>query len=202
MTVDSGLDLMLVLLYSPGRSGRFCEEIRGITRFVKVLFLLIKEGGFTDVAGEFAFEAYDYGPWSGEIFDNIEALQEVGILSIEEMMPESPEEIADEMERIKQTAETYVPTHRKGMIYSLTSKGEKVGKKVYERLSRNERTRVERVKKKFNRMPLDRLLKHIYMNYPEVTIKSKIKEQVVPHSMFGASPDLPKFEREKEDFRE
>lgn len=202
MTVDSGIDLMLIVLYARGRTGRFCEEIRGITRFVKLLFLLIKEGGFIDVARDFAFEAHLYGPWSGEIFDNIEALKEMEIVSIEETAPESPEEIADEMEWIRQTAETYVPTQRKLTIYSLTSKGEKVGKKLYEKLTSDERARVETIKKKYNLMSLDELLKHVYLKYPEVTIRSKIKQQVVPPSMFGTSPDLPKFVREEEDFRE
>lgn len=202
MTVDSGIDLMLTLLYAPGHTGKFCEKVMGITRLVKLLFLLIKEGKFTDIAKDFSFEAHDYGPWSGEIFDNIEALKEIGILSIEETMPESPEEIADEMEWIRQTAEAYVPTQRKLLIYSLTSRGEKIGKKLYEILSPDERARIERIKKRFNPMPLNQLLKYVYLNYPEVTIKSKIREKIMPMSMFGASPDLPKFEREEEDFRE
>lgn len=202
MTVDSGIDLMLVLLYAPGRTGKFCEEISGTTRLVKLLFLLTKEGKFTDIEKDFSFEAHDYGPWSGEIFDNIEALKEMEMLSLEEKMLESPQEIVDEMEWIRQTAEAYVPMQKKLLIYSLTFRGEMVGKKLYERLSPDERARVERTKRKFNYMSLDQLLKYIYTNYPQVTIKSKIKEKIIPTSMFGSSPNLPKFKREEEDFRE
>ena len=50
-------------------------------------------------------------------------------------------------------------------------------------------------------MSLFQLIEYVYLRYPEFTKKSKIKEKIIPKSMFGISPELPKFEREEEDFR-
>ena len=58
--VETGLDVVLLLLYAPGTSGGPCEPVRGITRLQKLLFLLWKEGGFRDdIPKLYNFEAYD-----------------------------------------------------------------------------------------------------------------------------------------------
>lgn len=200
MAIESSLDLILALLYAPGKTGKICEEIKDITRLVKLLFLLIKEGNFKRLEKELSFEAYDYGPWSGEIFDNLETLKGLELLQTREISRESYEEVADEIEWIHQTAEAYVP-ERKVSIFVLTERGKIVGKNIFESLNPDEKEIIERIKREYNRIPLQKLLEYVYKRYPEVTIKSKIREKVVPSSMFGISPDLPKFKREEEDFR-
>ena len=51
MSIESGADLIIALLCSPGKSGKSGEEVRGITRLEKLLFLLMREGGFEDKTG-------------------------------------------------------------------------------------------------------------------------------------------------------
>ena len=46
MTVKSAADLMVLLLYARGYTEKLNEEIRGITRLEKMMYLLLKEGDF------------------------------------------------------------------------------------------------------------------------------------------------------------
>ena len=48
-TIETGLDVILVLLYASGVTGQSPESIQGITRLQKLLFLLWKEGAFYEV---------------------------------------------------------------------------------------------------------------------------------------------------------
>lgn len=86
-------------------------------------------------------------------------------------------------------------------LFSLTGDGLKVGRVLYERLTEDERAKIEDIKKKFNRMSLSELIRCVYLKYPEFAKKSRIKEKFIARSMFGVSPELPEFEREEEDFR-
>jgi len=195
------LDLMMALFYAPGFTGKEAETIRDTMRLVKLLFLLVREGSFQKFEKEFGFEAHDYGPWGGQIYDNIEALKQINLLATSEDVPQEPEEGVADFQVLVQTSEIPV-SQDKVSIYCLTEKGKKVSKQVYDKLSTSERENIENIKKKFNGIPLPRLLEYVYSKYPDVTVKSKIKKKVLAKSMFGASPDLPEFKREEEDFRD
>lgn len=193
--IKSGLDLLMLLLYANKQ-----ERIEGITRLVKLLFLLIKEGDFKEFEKEFGFEAYNYGPWSSQVLDFTETVKEMGLIKSEERELKPYEERdVDLIEAGLDVAE--IPVENRIPIFSLTEDGLKVGRALYERLAEDERARIEDIKKKFNRMSLSELIRYVYLKYPEFAKKSKIKEKVIP-SMFGVSPELPEFEREEEDFRE
>ena len=49
MPVRSAADLIVLLLYAKGSSGNLNEEVKGITRIEKLMYLLMKEGGFEEV---------------------------------------------------------------------------------------------------------------------------------------------------------
>lgn len=201
MVIESSLDLMMLLLYSPGSSKKKYEPVRDTMRLVKLLFLLVKEGGFQKFENEFGFESYDYGPWGGQIYDNIEALKNVNLITTkEEDLQALDEGIADNQVLI-QTVDISLNID-KVSIYSLTENGIKVAQHLYDNLSETEKKNIEDIKKKFNHMALHNLIEYVYSRYRSFTTRSKIKEKVLGKSMFGVSPDLPKFEREEEDFRD
>lgn len=65
------------------------EEISGITRFQKLVFLA-QEGGLSDDPVEpldemkpFEYEANDYGPFSRELYDTLDRLQKRGYIKVE-----------------------------------------------------------------------------------------------------------------------
>ena len=60
MSVRSVADLM-VLLYARGYTGELNEEIRGIKRLGKLMYLLLRKGGFKEVfSQEVVFEALPF----------------------------------------------------------------------------------------------------------------------------------------------
>src|SRR2546428_10866699 len=95
MPIESGADLVMALLYAPGGTGKVGEEIRGITRLEKLVFLLLKVVGFESrTRGELSYKAYDYGPYSGELIDILQALKGEGLLQSELVSLESFKEVA------------------------------------------------------------------------------------------------------------
>ncbi len=205
MALQSALDLLLALFVARGTSGNENEPIRDSTRLVKLIFLLIKEGGFERFDEEFGFKkdyAHNFGPWSGQVYDFVETLKQIEFLKTEDAAKQEPEEGVDDAEWARQFPEQ--PIRRNGtiVIFQLTDKGLNVAKKVFGALPNDEKDRIIRIKTRFNSMPLSDLLAYVYRRYPEGTTKSKIREKVLGRSMFGVSPELPKFERVEEEFRD
>jgi hypothetical protein len=198
--MKSGLDLLLALLYSKGKTGRHREPIKDRTRLVKLLFLLVEEGGFEQFRKDFDFEAYDFGPWSGVIFDSVESLRQLEMITVRSEAPESPEDLPIEREAAHELDENVESNEVN--VYELTEKGLAIAKRIYDELPSEQKERIEKMKEKYNSMPLHDLLVHIYTNYPQSITKSKIRRKILKNSMFGAIPDLPEFQREREDFRE
>lgn len=180
MPLKSPLELFIVLLYANNK-----EKIEGITRLVKLMFLLVKEGGFSQFEKELDFESYHYGPLSVEVFlDYPKTLEEIGIVKIEEK--ESTEFDVDEIYL------SDIEGLRKGKlkVFHLTKDGEKVAKTFFEQLTEEEKNKVEEIKKRWNNTPLKELCDYVYFNYVEYTNKSKIRTQVF--SKLKVSPSLIK----------
>lgn len=199
MTVKSAADLMVLLLYARGCTGKLNEEIRGITRLEKLMYLLLKEGGFEKILSqEIAFEAYDFGPYSAEVYDLIESLSMMGIVTIRE---EKISNIKDIIDIYYAEAEGQIEeTTRIMEIYSLTEdRGFKIAKKLLqERVTDEEFKKVEDIKVKYNGLKLEDLLRYVYETYPESAKKSKVIERILGSLGFGARPDLEPFKREEE----
>lgn len=177
MDIDE-LEFLLVLLYIPGKQRKTNEKIRGITRLDKLIFLIQKKIEINF----YNFVKYDFGPWSGEIQSDIRLLREGDLVDIKEEELKLSVEIIDRTYR-----DENVNTVE---IYSLTEAGEKVAKDIYEKLSANVRENISEIKNKFNHIPLTDLLKYVYLNYPEMTTKSKILDKITKLDLYGKRPEL------------
>lgn len=197
MAIKSAADLMVLLLYAKGYTGKLNEEIKGITRLEKLMYLLLREGDFEEtLSQEVAFEAYDFGPYSAEVYDLLESLRMMEIVEIREERISNMKDIIDiyyaEAEgQIEETTGKFME------VYSLTGeRGFKIARRLLEeRVTAEELERIENIKEKYNAMKLDDLLKYVYRTYPESAEKSKIIEKIFG---FGERPDLKPFEREEE----
>ena len=168
MPLKSPLELFITLLYSNNK-----EKIEGVTRLIKMMFLLVKEGGFSQFEKELDFESYHFGPWSADVYlDYPKTLEEVGVIKIEEK--ESIELDVDEI----YSSDVVELREGKIKVFSLTQQGEKVGKVFFERLTEEEKRRIEEIKKKWNHASLNDLLNYVYFNYVKYTDRSKIREQI------------------------
>ena len=171
MSVESGLAAIVLLPYAPGSEGKSGEEIKGITRLDKLLYLVVKETQLgRTLEKEFEFEAYDYGPYSNKVYDIVEELKDAGIIESKPVRYDSYEEISDAELMDREAAPEENATVIRGketQIYRLSPGGMKAGQKLFERLSHEEREGLHAVKSKFNRVPLRELIEYIYTRYPE-----------------------------------
>jgi len=139
------------------------------------MFLLVKEGGFSSFEKELDFESYHFGPWSSEIYlDYPKTLEEIGVLKIEE--EESTELDVDEI----YSSDVIELREGKIKVFSLTKDGETFGKTFFERLSKEEKKKIEEIKKRWNHVALNELLNYVYFNYVKYIDRSKIREGIIP----------------------
>ena len=129
------------------------SPIDGITKFEKLVFLTQKEilDKWDDARMKFNFEADRFGPLATEIYDEIDFLKSIGMIN-----------------------------EGVGKKYEITDKGKKfLEMKTYERVHEDVRKRISDLKEKHGREKLDDLLRYVYSNYPEFTIKSEIRDKVL-----------------------
>ena len=162
-SIESAADLMLALLYAPGSARAVCEDVSDTTTLVKLLYLLVSEGGFGRLAGDLRFEARDFGPWSADVFDAVETLKGMGLVNAERMRASSLDELADDIEMaVEKEGEGPAPwIERQKTTYYLTRKGKRAAKTLYEGATRSERERIEFIKRRFNKVSLAILLQYV-----------------------------------------
>jgi uncharacterized protein len=164
------LDLVLLLLAAPGAQRP--NEVEGITRLEKLLYLAEKE---TDVPSRvvepFRFEAYDYGPYSKDVYEAVELLEGMDLVRETRIFRGSS---LDEGE------EVLVGADREGIErrFHLTDNGLVVATELGKRYP-DVAASLAKVKKAYAKMPLRQLLRYVYSVYPEVAEKSKIRSDIL-----------------------
>src|SRR3989442_1056554 len=186
----SSKDLILLLLYAKGHTGKPCEPISGRTRLMKMVFLFGKEvmpklrGGQTispDALPDFT--PYSFGPFSSQVFADLEFLVELGFVRVDtdkgsEVLPEETYEYA-----YWQAGADPGVEEREGLQaeerFSLTE----IGREFVElgdagQLTPEQWAVVGEFKSRCTRTPLRALLKYLYTKYPKWASKSKIRDEV------------------------
>ena len=116
--------------------------MKGRTRFEKLLYLQKEELRF--VKGNFySFQWYHYGPFSKELLDDLNDLQDENLISVE----------AREVDMNSGIAHLY--------IYRLTSKGKELIPGILQEFPPETLKKLENLKR-FNAMPLEKLKEYVY----------------------------------------
>lgn len=186
-------DILLLFLFADHQS-----PIVGRTRLQKMAYIFEKElkkkYGFDKSASKdknlnFNFVAYNYGPFSKEVFDlieffvNIEAV-EVNYCTddIEEAMDSIDDQIIfnDDMQQSVNGSlddEEYQPGDP---IYKITDKGISFVKdKLLGRLNNEQMKAITELKIAFNEYSLNQILKYVYSKYPDMIGNSLIRDTVL-----------------------
>jgi uncharacterized protein YwgA len=192
----SGLKFLATLLYAKGASGRANEPIRGTTRLEKLVFLAQKEGGIPEL---YDFEPYDYGPWSSDIEDDMEALSNTGLVEIDEepllvTIEESDSAYRNNQCEQREESDVRMPTSLK--VYRLSEKGSKAAQGLWKNIDSETKKKIEDIKRRYNDVPLTDLLRLVYTVYPEGAAASKIYDRILS-SRRGSRPHLPEVERDE-----
>jgi len=187
-------DLLLLLLGTP-TPGDAGPRGGGKTRLQKFLFLLEKEARLKPSGEGFEFTPYKAGPYSPRLYDDLEFLENLGLISRRLSDSATEEEAAEadftfddlidpepesEEETVRPTADVY-EEHR----FALTPKGEvRLQNLLASGQYQPVQKRIEDIKRKYGRYSLNDLLYYVYTHYPEMTTESEIKEKVLsrrPH---------------------
>lgn len=188
--INNRKDILLLLLYSPGKSNESNEPIVGRTRLVKMLFLFKNEAlphfrRGTDINENnfYEFFAWDFGPFSTQVYDDLTFFMLQGFiestLTEEESLPESAAEWDLWLERtgVKESVDAIEMFQEES--FKLTDKGASFTKRLYEALSGTQQELLKNFKSKLSTAPLRAILKHVYTRYEDMTSHSKIKDDVL-----------------------
>lgn len=185
----NGKDILLAFLYYQGITEKLCEPIIGKTRITKMMYIFEKEmkSKFSNLEnGElFEFFAYNYGPYSKELMENISFFESIKFINTEETEESlMPDEIDDMLSDINDYVgygaevlleEIDIPNQTK---YVLTDKGRKYFEdKIIENLTQEQEKLLVEFKKKINTLSLDQILSYVYNKYPDSAEKSNIKDK-------------------------
>lgn len=153
---------------------------RGITRLEKLIFLLERETDFSGVGDLFAFRAYNYGPFSKEVYSAIDFLSGYELIEVTEIPHYSASTGAEEAILNREISGNDYnndadSSQVKEKAFALTSNGRRLANALRSGLA-SERQRdphcIDQILTKYGTMPLNLLIKYVYKQYPEMTTKS------------------------------
>jgi len=176
-------ELILALLYAGERPSQFTPVI-GITRLEKLLFLLKTDEGFLAKAPEednLNFVPFRMGPWTNEIYDEVDFLESLGLLKKQSQKKRTPADAVHDDELfsdmiLDKYQNTATIADEETEIFTLSEEGKKKTSEIWARLSVEEKQRIMSVKHRFNNMNLKQFLRYVYKKYPEYTTASEIKD--------------------------
>jgi len=188
--INNRKDVLLLLLYSPGRGDRPNEPIVGRTRLVKMLFLFKEEAfphfrSHVDIPPDkfYQFFAWNFGPFSRDVYDDLTFFVLRDFIKTseveEEALPESAAEWQAWLDCAPDAADEDLISEFEEVSFALTEKGVAFAAELYENLSAAQRRLLKEFKKRTCEVGLRALLKYVYENYEQMTDKSQIKEEIL-----------------------
>jgi uncharacterized protein len=190
MEISNRKDILLLLLYSPGKNKDFNEPIVGRTRLIKLLYIFKKEAlrhfkKNTKITEEnfYEFFPWDFGPFSSQVYDDLMFFELRNFIeakdSEDDALPESALEWANWADSSVIGQESEGVSEYEEEQFHLTDEGKLfTEKKLYNNLSDHQKNLLIEFKSKFASTPLRAILRYVYKTYPDDTVKSKIKNNI------------------------
>ncbi|MCE7733348.1 MAG: hypothetical protein GPJ54_00625 [Candidatus Heimdallarchaeota archaeon] len=150
---DTDLDCLqehILLLFSKQ------PRIIGKTRLQKLIFLMNQEIFNT---AQFDFEAYKFGPYSSKLLSAMDELMELGL--------------------IKEAVNEYCEPDRYVTEYEISSDGLDRADQLIQKINPTKLVEIEEMVHQHGYNEIDSILHHVYVNYPDFTENSIIKDNVL-----------------------
>ncbi len=186
---------LALLMIAVGPTGETTTGLGGITRLQKLLFLLDKEESIAPAGEGFEFSPYKAGPYSARLYDDLELLENLGLLeseaTAEATEPEAAEVDVLTFEELMGDDAEATSTHcsydgarasdaYEERRYVISDKGKE---RVEALLKRAEYQPVvegiRRIRSKYGDLSLTDLLYYIYTKYPETATESEIRDRIL-----------------------
>jgi len=159
--INQETDLLFLLF-------NYTEEVEGVTKLQKLLFLLQEESEFKEIYEnvEIEFEPYKYGPFSEQIYDEVELLINMG--AIKEVDSKNADDIRGPDS-----------SRHANKRFEVTNRGQTIAREVNATMDDDLQDEFSRIMDDYIEMPLDDLLEYVYRQYPDYTTESEIKEEIL-----------------------
>jgi hypothetical protein len=168
-----GTDLILLLMSAPTRIESARNRLNGITRLEKLLFLADRETEIKKLITEpLVFVAYNFGPYSKQIYEAVEILEEASLLTEERRVDGQDLDGMEEAERIDDTIDY---SERK---FELTPDGIAISDYLGSRNPEIIRA-LTIIKDQYAALSLRELIRYVYTKYPESAENSIIRDKVL-----------------------
>lgn len=189
--VNNRKDILLLLLYSPGRTADVNEPIVGRTRLVKMLFLFkvealqhFRRGTEINEDNFYDFHPWDFGPFTPQVYDDVDFFLLRGFvessIAQEEPLPESVAEWERWLHSTGISSEEFDADEFHDEAFRLAAKGVSfVEKRLYCDLSEAQKTHLREFKKRTVAVPLRALLRYVYENHEDFTTESRIRDDIL-----------------------
>ena len=179
---------LLLLVIGIGEDSTPPRGVSGITRLQKLLFLLDQEQEVRPEGG-FDFEPYKAGPYSPKLYDDLELLENLGLIKSEATAESTITETTDirrvsfedlmggfdEMNISPPKADSFEERR-----FTLTDKGRLRVEALLENPEYSSKVDgIRHVKSKYSRYSLRDLLRYVYRKYPDMTTESEIINEVL-----------------------
>lgn len=147
----------------------YADEIEGVTRLQKLLFLLQEETEFKNIYEnvEVEFKPYKYGPFSEQVYDELELLISMG--AIEEVEAEGADCLRDENDSRGHSNKRFV----------LTDRGRTIAQEVNRQLEEDLESQFAEIIDEHVDMDLEDLLRYVYQQHEKYTTESEIKDEIM-----------------------
>ena len=180
---------LLLLLVGLGEHSQRFGAVSGITRLQKFLFLLDREEQVRPDDSGFGFQPYKAGPYSPTLYDDLELLENLGLIRSEGGADSTTTETID----IKRLSfedlmggfgDLGVGSPKADSFEERRFRLTDAGKKRIEALLQNPEygpaiAGIRRVKSKYSRHSLRDLLRYVYRRFPDMTTESEIIDAVL-----------------------
>lgn len=181
LTVSDPSDVLLTLLYAPGKSGEHGEPIDGITRLQKLVFLFQEEKleGILKDIGEYEYNPDQYGPYSRQLINELEELKSAGIIKTDKLEytftddSDDPGDFDADIDLPWQTQ-----TIESSRYYLSEPLGVQIGQELWGSLSEKQREQIKKFKTFFNSITLRQLLLYTYEKHSDYTGESVIRDEL------------------------
>lgn len=169
-------DAIVLLLGVPANDPSLRDQIKGITRLEKLVFLIERETALKDLLKEDArFRPYNFGPFSENVYRSVGYLSSYGLLEDTGRISDNTEDAWEQIQAIGiDQIDPYLTRD-----FRLTD----IGKRYYESLIQDIPEHyiqdLSQFKERFAPIPLRQLVRYVYLRYPDMTERSLIREDIL-----------------------
>lgn len=169
-----GSDLVLLMLAAPTRVSPAHDRINGVTRLEKLLFLADRETKVSAAVADepLVFKAYNYGPFSKEVYEAVDLLEESELVTEERQVDGQTLDSLEDLEVTGTADEDEYITR----CFVLTSKGQAVARYLGEQHPEVV-SALSEIKDRYAGRSLSSLIRYVYQAYPESAENSKIRDR-------------------------